>query len=244
MSAEPQITIVVPTFNEADNVEPLAAALLDALPHARILIVDDASPDGTGALADDLASIHDGVSVLHRASKEGIGPAYAAGFERALADGAELVVQMDADFSHPPEDVPRLVQAARQADVVLGSRYVLGGEVGSWGRVRLMISRSGSAYARRWLGVDTRDLTCGFKCFRREVLEAIDVGGIGARGYAFQVEATFRAVLAGFRVVEIPIRFDERRLGESKMSKQIVLEAVWRVPIMRLRGRRFRHDRL
>lgn len=242
VSGEQRVDVVVPTYNEADNLESLVASLLGAVPHTGIVVVDDASPDGTGEIADRLAGLHSSVRVIHRSRKEGIGPAYAAGFERALADGAELVVQMDADFSHRPADVPRLLVAVGEADLVLGSRYVQGGEVGRWGLVRRWISRSGSAYARRWLGLRTRDLTGGFKCFRREVLETIDPAGISARGYGFQVETTYRAVLAGFRVVELPIHFDDRRVGESKMSNAIVFEAIWRVPLMRLRGRRFRRS--
>jgi dolichol-phosphate mannosyltransferase len=233
--AEPVIEVVVPTYNEADNVEPLVAALLDQLPSgARILIVDDSSPDGTGEIADRLAGLHAGVSVLHRPVKEGLGPAYVAGLQRALDDGADLIVQMDADFSHDPADVPRLIAAVAGADLALGSRYVAGGEVGEWGRVRRAISRGGSTYARRWLGLGVRDLTGGFKCFRREVLEAIDLGSLSALGYAFQIEVTYRAVRAGFRVVEVPIFFHDRRVGDSKMSRAIVAEAAWRVPLMRL----------
>jgi dolichol-phosphate mannosyltransferase len=222
--AEPVIEVVVPTYNEADNVEPLVAALLDQLPSgARILIVDDSSPDGTGEIADRLAGLHAGVSVLHRPVKEGLGPAYVAGLQRALDDGADLIVQMDADFSHDPADVPRLIAAVAGADLALGSRYV-----------RRAISRGGSTYARRWLGLGVRDLTGGFKCFRREVLEAIDLGSLSALGYAFQIEVTYRAVRAGFRVVEVPIFFHDRRVGDSKMSRAIVAEAAWRVPLMRL----------
>jgi dolichol-phosphate mannosyltransferase len=238
MSRSESIQVVLPTYNEADNVERLVAALLDQLPaDARILIVDDASPDGTGRIADRLATVHRQVEVLHRPAKEGLGPAYVAGFERALVGDADLVVQMDADFSHDPADVPRLIAASRAADLVLGSRYVADGGVAEWGAMRRMISRAGSAYARIWLGLEIRDLTGGFKCFRREVLEAIGLGELSALGYAFQVETTYRAARAGFRVVEIPIFFHDRRVGESKMSKGIVAEAAWRVPAMRLRRR-------
>jgi dolichol-phosphate mannosyltransferase len=239
MSAgKPAIHVVVPTYDEADNVGPLVAALLDALPvESRITIVDDASPDGTGQLAEELAAVHAGLDVVHRPAKEGLGPAYVQGFRHALEGGAELIVQMDADFSHDPADVPRLAAAAGDADLVLGSRYVPGGRVGEWGRLRLAISRWGSAYARAWLRIDVCDLTGGFKCFRREVLESIELSTLGALGYAFQVETTYRAARAGFRVVEIPIFFHDRRVGESKMSKGIVAEAAWRVPAMRLRRR-------
>jgi dolichol-phosphate mannosyltransferase len=237
--AEPNVHIVLPTYNEADNLEPLVSALLDAVPVvSRLLVVDDASPDGTGEIADRLAAVHEQVEVLHRPGKGGLGPAYVAGFARALDEGADLVVQMDADFSHEPLDVPRLIAAAADADLVLGSRYVEGGGVGEWGALRRAISRLGSAYARAWLGLGIRDLTGGFKCFRRRVLEAIDPGGVSALGYAFQVETTYRAVRAGFRVVEVPIVFTDRRVGESKMSRAIVAEAAWRVPLMRFRARR------
>lgn len=237
-----KIHVVVPTYDEAENVEPLVAALLDEIPAgSRITIVDDASPDGTGRIAEQLAAIHPGLDVLHRGGKEGIGPAYVAGFRHALAGDAELVVQMDADLSHDPADVPRLIAATAEADLVLGSRYVPGGRVGEWGRLRLAISRWGSVYARTWLGLDLRDVTGGFKCFRREVLEAIDLGSLVALGYAFQVETTYRAARAGFRIVEMPIFFHDRRVGQSKMSKAIVAEAAWRVPLMRFgrRGERF-----
>ncbi len=235
------IHVVIPTYNEAANVEPLVAALLDALPAGtRITIVDDNSPDRTGEVADRLAEMHAGVDVLHRSSKQGIGPAYVAGFRHALAGRCGLILQMDADFSHDPAEAPKLVAATEDADLVLGSRWTEGGGVGRWGRRRQAISRGGSAYARAWLGLDIRDLTGGFKCFRRDVLLALDLDSIGALGYAFQVELTYRAVLAGFRVVEVPIHFNDRRVGESKMSRAIVFEAAWRVPLMRLRGRRKR----
>ena len=238
MAANPDLWLVLPTYDEASNVESLVAAVREHLPEgARILIVDDNSPDGTGEIADRIAGEIEGVLVLHRARKEGIGPAYVAGFSRALDAGAELVAQMDADFSHDPADLPRLLEAAQGADLVLGSRYVDGGGVADWGAVRRAISRGGSAYARTLLGVRVRDLTGGFKVFRRPVLEAIDLGSISAAGYAFQVETTFRAIRAGFRVVEVPITFADRRVGESKMSGRIVLEAALRVPGMRLRGR-------
>ena len=238
---EPVIEVVLPTYNEADNIEPLVTALMERLPPgARILIVDDSSPDGTGEIADRLAAGEPRVEVLHRPVKEGLGPAYVAGFERVLAGDADLILQMDTDFSHDPEDVPRLLAAMDDADLALGSRYVPGGGVGEWGRVRRAISRGGSAYARLWLGVDVRDLTGGFKCFRREVLEAIRPSSVGALGYAFQVETTYRAILAGYRVAEVPIVFNDRRVGDSKMSRSIVLEAALKVPLMRLRGRRWR----
>jgi dolichol-phosphate mannosyltransferase len=238
MSSAPRTHVVVPTYEEADNVEPLTEALLAELPDsARITFVDDASPDGTGEIADRLAAEHRAVDVLHRSGKQGLGPAYVAGFEHVLAGDAELIVQMDADFSHDPADVPRLIAATEHADLALGSRYVPGGRVGEWGAPRRLISRWGSAYARAWLGLDVRDLTGGFKCIRREVVEAIEIDTLGALGYAFQVETTYRAVQAGFRVVEVPIYFHDRRVGESKMSRAIVAEAAWRVPFMRCRRR-------
>lgn len=234
--AEPSIHAVVPTYDEAENIEPLVGALLDVLPGgSRITIVDDASPDGTGRIADRLAELHRGLDVIHREGKRGLGPAYVAGFRHALASGADLVVQMDADLSHDPADVPRLVAVMESADVALGSRYVAGGGVGEWGWLRRAISRSGSAYARAWLGLGIQDLTGGFKCFRRRVLESIELDTLGALGYAFQVETTYRAVSRGFRVVEVPIVFTDRRVGDSKMSRAIVAEAAWRVPLMRLR---------
>jgi dolichol-phosphate mannosyltransferase len=229
--------LILPTFNEAENIEAFVAAARDHLPGAgRVLIVDDNSPDGTGEIAERLAAEHGDVEVLHRPLKEGLGPAYIAGFRRALAEGAELILEMDADFSHDPAYLPRLLDAAKRADLVIGSRYVPGGGVTEWGPVRRLISRGGSAYARLVLGVGIRDLTGGFKCFRRAVLEAIDLGSVHSRGYAFQVETTYRAIKAGFRVVEVPITFRERRIGASKMNRGIVAEAIWRVPAIRLEG--------
>jgi dolichol-phosphate mannosyltransferase len=226
--------LVLPTYNEADNIEAFVEAVLAKLPvSARVLIVDDNSPDGTGEIADRLAAGHDGVAVLHRPHKEGLGPAYIAGFKQALAGGAGLVLEMDSDFSHDPAYLPRLLAAGQRADLAIGSRYVPGGGVGDWSRLRRGISRGGSTYARLILGVPVRDLTGGFKCFRREVLEAIDLDSIRSRGYAFQVEMTYRAIRHGFEVVEVPIVFRDRRAGSSKMDRSIVLEAVWRVPFLR-----------
>ncbi len=236
--AGPQVWLVIPTYNEAENLGPLVAAARERLPEgSTILIVDDASPDGTGDVADSLAAADPGVRVLHRPAKLGIGPAYVAGFQAALRGGAELVAQMDADFSHDPGDLPRLLAAARDADLVIGSRYAPGGGTENWGPGRRAISRWGSAYARAMLGIRIADLTGGFKVFRREVLEAIRLDDIASQGYSFQVETTYRAIRAGFRVVEVPIVFHERRVGQSKMTGPIVLEAAWRVPLMRLRGR-------
>jgi len=229
-------TICLPTYNEAENLERMIRALEPV--GARVLVIDDNSPDGTGEIADRLAAELDWVDVLHRERKEGLGPAYLAGFRRALADGAELIVEMDCDFSHDPAAVPRLIAAAEAgADLVLGSRYVEGGSVSDdWGIVRRAVSAGGSLYARLLLGVPVRDLTGGFKCFRRAVLEAIDLGEVHAKGYAFQIELTYRARRKGFRVVEVPIRFVDRTHGGSKMSRAIVLEAIWKVPLLRLRA--------
>ena len=227
--------VCLPTYNERENLERMVDALADK--GVSVLVIDDNSPDGTGELADSLAQRNGHVEVLHRPRKEGLGPAYLAGFQRALADPeVGLVLEMDADFSHDPADVPRLVAAAADADLVLGSRYVDGGSVGNWGRVRRFISSGGSWYARVLLGVGIHDLTCGFRCYRREVLEAIDLDAIDSRGYAFQIEGTYRTLRAGFRVVEIPIRFVDREHGGSKMSRSIVLEAIWKVPVLRFRA--------
>jgi dolichol-phosphate mannosyltransferase len=227
--------VCLPTYNERDNLEPVVTALLERLgPDSRVLVIDDDSPDGTGELAARLSTEHVRVRVLHRARKEGLGPAYIAGFREALADGAELILEMDCDFSHDPEDVPRLIAAADRADLVVGSRYVEGGRVENWGLWRRFVSRAGSLYASVLLLAPVRDLTGGFKCYRREVLEKIDLDAVSARGYAFQVETTYRALRAGFRVVEIPITFVDRVAGTSKMSPAIVLEAVWRVPYLAL----------
>jgi dolichol-phosphate mannosyltransferase len=238
-TGDPRVWVVFPTYNEADNIEELVATTLERLPESRrVLIVDDDSPDGTGQIADRLAAKHGDVEVLHRTEKRGLGPAYVAGFRRALAGGAERIVSMDADFSHDPAFLPNLLAAAEHADVVLGSRYVPGGGISEWGPLRRAISRGGNRYAKTLLGVPVRDLTGGFKCFRREVLEAIDLNTIDSRGYAFQVELTFRAIRAGFQVVEVPITFRERQEGSSKMTRSIVAEAIWRVPAMRLRLKR------
>ena len=226
-------TVCLPTYNERENIERMVHALGEH--GVRVLVIDDSSPDGTGELADRLASELEYVDVLHRPRKEGLGPAYIAGFKRALADGAELVLEMDCDFSHDPADVPRLVAAAADADLVVGSRYVEGGAIPTWGPLRRAISYGASLYARLWLGWDVRDATTGFKCFRREVLERIDLDSVSAKGYAFQIETTYRALRAGFRVREVPIVFVDREVGGSKMSRAIVLEAIWRVPVLRFR---------
>jgi len=236
-------TVCLPTYDERENLEPMVRALGEVLgPDDRVLVIDDSSPDGTGEIADRLAAELDWVDVLHRPRKEGLGRAYLDGFRRALADGAELVLEMDCDFSHDPNEVPRLIAAAEGADLVLGSRYVAGGGTENWGLLRRAISRWGSLYAQVLLGLRVRDLTGGFKCYRRRVLETIELDAIRSRGYAFQIETTYRALRAGFRVVEIPIRFSDREVGGSKMSRSIVLEAIWKVPAMRLASRRWSRD--
>jgi dolichol-phosphate mannosyltransferase len=228
----PSAVVCLPTYNERENLEAMLRALDGK--GVRVLVIDDNSPDGTGELADTLAAELGYVTVLHRSEKEGLGPAYLAGFRRALAEGAELVLEMDCDFSHDPNDVPRLVAAAADADVVLGSRYVAGGGVRNWGLLRRVISAGGSWYARVLLGVRVHDLTGGFKCYRRAVLESIDLDAIDSKGYAFQIETTYRALRSGFRVLEIPITFADREAGGSKMSRAIVAEAIWRVPLLRV----------
>jgi dolichol-phosphate mannosyltransferase len=230
-------TICVPTYNERANLERLVEALA---PHLRagdrILVIDDGSPDGTGEIADRLAAELPYIDVLHRPVKTGLGPAYLAGFERALASDAELVLEMDCDFSHNPADVPRLIAAAEAgADLVLGSRYVEGGGVTDWGFVRRAISRGASIYTALFLQMGVKDPTGGFKCFRRRVLETLDLDAITASGYTFQIEVTYLARRAGFRIVEVPIVFSDRERGRSKMSRAIVLEAIWRVPLLRVR---------
>jgi dolichol-phosphate mannosyltransferase len=232
--------LVLPTYNEAGNIEMIVEAVLPQLASTgehRVLVVDDNSPDGTGAIADTLAERHPGrVEVLHRAGKEGLGRAYVAGFNHALAHGASLVMEMDADFSHDPADIPRLVHEARHgADLVLGSRYIRGGGVVNWGMNRRIISRGGCLYAQMVLRVPVRDLTGGFKCFSRSVLEGIHMEQMHADGYGFQIELTYRALKAGFHVREVPIVFHERREGQSKMSARIAVEAVWKVPALKLR---------
>jgi dolichol-phosphate mannosyltransferase len=225
--------VCLPTYNERANIEPMLRALSPL--GVRVLVIDDNSPDGTGEIADRLAGELDFVSVLHRERKEGLGPAYIAGFRRALAGDADYVLEFDCDFSHDPKDVPRLIAACENgADVALGSRYVAGGGTRNWGLGRRFVSIGGSWYARTLLGVGIRDLTGGFKCYRRRVLERIDLDAVRSLGYAFQIETTYRAIRAGFTVVEVPIVFSDRTEGTSKMSRAIVLEAVERVPALRL----------
>jgi dolichol-phosphate mannosyltransferase len=233
--------VCLPTYNERDNLEPMVRALGEQLDPSRdrVLVIDDSSPDGTGKLADELAGELPWVEVLHRPNKEGLGPAYLAGFRHALAGGAELVVEIDCDFSHDPADVPRLIASCEEGtDVTLGSRWVAGGGTVNWGPGRKLISRGGSLYARTILGVGIRDLTGGFKCFRREVLEAIELDAIAAKGYGFQIETTYRVLRKGFSVTEIPITFVDRRVGESKMGGSIVVEAMFQVPVLRYRALR------
>ena len=234
----PRAVLCLPTYNERENLEAMIDALGDVLDtdRDRVLVIDDGSPDGTGEIADRLAAERPWVSVLHRESKEGIGPAYIAGFRRALSEDAELVLEMDCDFSHNPADVPRLIAASDNADLVLGSRYAPGGGTANWGLVRRIVSRGGCLYAQVLLGMRVRDLTGGFKCFRRATLEAIDLDALSAHGYAFQIETTYRVRKAGLRIEEVPITFVERRAGASKMTGSIVAEAMWKVPLLRLRA--------
>lgn len=239
-----RVVVCLPTYNERENLERMARALGDVFAagnlDGRVLVIDDASPDGTGDIADRLAADLPYVGVLHRPGKEGLGPAYVAGFRRALSEGADLILEMDCDFSHDPADVPRLLTAAAEADVALGSRYVPGGEVRNWGAFRRVVSRAGCLYAQAILGFGVRDSTSGFKCYRRRVLESIALERISARGYAFQIETVYRALRAGFSVREVPIVFTDRAEGGSKMGPGIVAEAVVRVPALRLAALRGR----
>ena len=238
------LVVCLPTYNERENLEPMAKAVLTVLREhgleGRLLVIDDASPDGTGELADRLAAELGSLDVLHRERKEGLGPAYVAGFRRALASGADLVATIDCDFSHDPADLPRLVEAAQRAGIGLGSRYVNGGGTQNWGLLRRAVSRAGSVYARVILGIPVRDPTAGFKVYRRDVLEAIGPERVESKGYAFQVETVFRALRAGFGVEEVPILFADREEGGSKMGPGIVLEAMLKVPALRLAAARGR----
>jgi dolichol-phosphate mannosyltransferase len=233
-----RLVICLPTYNERENLEPMTEALARVFKahelDARVLVIDDASPDGTGELADRLARELPWLEVLHRQRKDGLGPAYLDGFRRVLREGAELVMEMDCDFSHDPADVPKLVEAAQSADLAIGSRYVPGGSIRNWGKLRRAVSRAGSLYARGLLGLAVTDPTSGFKCYRRAVLEALALDRITTKGYAFQIETTYRALRGGFRVIEIPVTFADRDAGSSKMSRGIVLEAIWKVPALRL----------
>jgi dolichol-phosphate mannosyltransferase len=233
-----RVTVCLPTYNERENLERVVRRL--GAHAVDVLVIDDNSPDGTGEIADGLAAELDYVSVLHRERKEGLGPAYLAGFRQALADRADVILEMDCDFSHDPDDVPRLIAAAAEADLALGSRYVPGGGTENWGLVRRIISRAGSLYAQAVLGLRVRDLTGGFKAYRRAVLEALPLDEIDSKGYAFQIETTYRALRKGFTVREVPILFVDRVEGGSKMSRSIVLEAIWKVPALRLAALRGR----
>jgi dolichol-phosphate mannosyltransferase len=228
--------VCLPTYDERENIEPITAAILAATDDVDVLVIDDNSPDGTGRIADAIAARQPRVQVLHRGGKEGLGKAYLAGFAWALARGYPLVLEMDADFSHNPAYLRRMLAKAAEADLVLGSRNVKGGGTVNWGVGRKVLSRGGSFYARTILGLPVRDLTGGFKCFRREVLLAIDLASVACTGYAFQIELTYRAARKGFRIAEIPIVFEDRRVGHSKMSKRIVLEAIHKVWTIRLSG--------
>jgi dolichol-phosphate mannosyltransferase len=233
-----RVWLTLPMLNEAGNAELIVRAALAELERAapgdhQVLIIDDDSPDGTGRIADRLAAELPAVAVLHRRGRPGLGRAYLAGFERALAEGAELVIVMDADFSHHPGHLPALLEAAERSDLVLGSRYVPGGRIVNWPRLRRLLSWSGSLYARAILGVRVRDLTGGFRCIRREVLEAVELPTLRSQGYVFNIELTFRALRSGFRVVEVPITFHDRVVGESKISLSIAIEALWLVPVLR-----------
>lgn len=235
---DPSVWVVVPTYNEAGSIERLLRSVAAALAHAapedhRVLVVDDGSPDGTGTIAERIGAELGVVEVLHRPGKGGLGQAYLAGFAHALARGARIVCEMDADLSHDPLHLPALLAATEHSDVVLGSRYVPGGDIADWGPVRRFVSRAGCRYARTILGLPQHDLTGGFKAIRREVLEAIELESVRSQGYVFQIEITYRAVLAGFRVTEVPIVFSDRAIGTSKMSTRIALEAMWRVPLLR-----------
>ena len=226
-----RIVVIIPTYNERQNLPLITARLRAAVPEAHILVADDNSPDGTGVIADDLAAADDHVHVMHRRGKEGLGAAYLASFDWALDNGYDVVVEMDADGSHQPEQLPRLLDALRDADLVLGSRWVPGGSVVNWPKSREALSRGGSLYTRMMLGVPMKDATGGYRAFRADTLRKIDLTGVESAGYCFQVELGWRAVKAGMRVREVPIDFVERELGDSKMSQKIVVEALWRVTV-------------
>jgi dolichol-phosphate mannosyltransferase len=236
MAGSQRALVCLPTYDERENLVPVVEAILANLPGADVLVIDDNSPDGTGKLADELAARDPRVKVLHRAGKQGLGKAYLAGFAWALERDYGYVLEMDADFSHDPKRLPALLAAAQEADLALGSRYVPGGGTVGWGLARRIISQGGSLYARTILGIPVRDLTGGFKCFRREVLESIDLHTVQCTGYAFQIELTYRTLRRGFRVKEVPIVFEDRRVGQSKMSSRIVVEALGKVWSIRFSG--------
>ena len=235
-----QVLVIVPTYDEAENLGPIATRLRAAVPAAHLLVVDDSSPDGTGELADRLAAADEHVHVLHRTTKDGLGAAYIAGFAWAREHGYDVVVEMDADGSHSPEQLPRLLAALEHADVVLGSRWVPGGKVVNWPRSREVLSRGGNAYTRIMLGLPLRDATGGFRAYRRAVLDALPLHQVASQGYCFQVDLAWQAWRGGYEVVEVPITFVERERGESKMSRSIVAEALWRVTWWGLRSGRSR----
>lgn len=232
-----RVLVVVPTYQEAENLADIAGRTLRAVPDVELLVVDDASPDGTGAIADALAAAHPSVHVLHRASKQGLGAAYLAGFSWGLQRGYDVLVEMDADGSHQPEQLGRLLAALADADLVIGARWVPGGQVRHWSRARELLSRGGNCYVRALLGLPLRDATGGFRAFRASTLRALDLAGVASAGYCFQVDLAWRAVSAGLRVVEVPITFIERERGTSKMSRAIVGEALWRVTAWGVRSR-------
>ncbi|MFI6102936.1 polyprenol monophosphomannose synthase [Streptomyces sp. NPDC051310] len=231
------ILVIIPTYNEAENVEAIVSRVRSAAPHTHILITDDNSPDGTGKIADEMAAADDHVHVLHRQGKEGLGAAYLAGFRWGIDHGYEVLVEMDADGSHQPEELPRLLDALTDADLVMGSRWVPGGSVVNWPASREVLSRGGSLYSRLLLGVPMRDVTGGYRAFRRRTLEGIGMEHVASQGYCFQVDLAWRTVKSGFRVVEVPITFVERERGDSKMSRAIVIEALWRVTAWGLHSR-------
>jgi dolichol-phosphate mannosyltransferase len=232
-----RVLVVVPTYNEAENLEPVAGRLRAAVPEADLLVVDDGSPDGTGDIADRLAAADPSVHVLHRTEKAGLGAAYIAGFRWALADGYDVVVEMDSDGSHAPEELPRLLTALGEADLVIGSRWVPGGQIRNWPLYRQIISIGGSTYARVLLRFPVRDSTSGYRAFRRQVLEELKLDEVASQGYCFQIDLAWKTWRSGFRVREVPITFTEREVGRSKMSRAIVVEALWRVAAWALTSR-------
>ncbi len=223
------VLVIIPTYNEAENIAPIVARVRETVPDAHILVADDNSPDGTGKVADELAADDDHVKVLHRKGKEGLGAAYLAGFRWGIEHGYGVLVEMDADGSHQPEELPRLLTALKGADLVIGSRWVPGGRIVNWPKSREFISRGGSTYSRLMLDVPIRDMTAGYRAFRKETLEGLGMEAVASQGYCFQIDLAWRAVKAGFHVIEVPVTFIERERGESKMSRDIVTEAAWRV---------------
>lgn len=236
MAEQPRIFIIIPTYNERDNIIPLVEQLLKLdIQNLSVIIVDDSSPDGTGVVADKLARTHPAVSVIHRPRKEGLGPAYVAGFTLARNRGADFFIQMDADLSHNPERIPALLDGANNADLVIGSRYIQGGHIENWNYMRKLISYFGNFYARLVLGVPVKDLTSGFKCYRRQVLECIGLRSLSSLGYVFQIETTYKTIKAGFTVTEIPITFTERKIGSSNFNAWIFIEAFCKVLALRFK---------